>query len=178
MVVKTPLTAGVAMSATKVCLVCDHENPSDAAKCAGCGAPLKVSSTLLFRDKSQGDTVGAYQAYDVDVEPGMIALQFVGKDHPLLIRIEDAITLGRLIPGEPAPTVDLTSYRAGLLGVSRHHAVIYPSQEGYLIEDLDSANGTWVNERELTPRVPYDLRNRDQVRLGELIFFIFFADRS
>lgn len=68
------------MSSKKVCLVCNHENPPDVAKCDHCGAPLKVASTLLFRDKSQGDTMAAYQAYDVEVEPGMIAMQFVGKD--------------------------------------------------------------------------------------------------
>jgi pSer/pThr/pTyr-binding forkhead associated (FHA) protein len=164
------------MNSKKVCLVCNHENPPDAAKCGQCGAPLRVASTLLFRDKSQGDAMGEYQAYDVEVEPGMIAMQFVGKDQPVFVTVEDAITLGRVIPGEPAPTVDLTAYRAGLLGVSRHHAVIYSSQEGYLIEDLGSANGTWVNENELAPHVPHNLRNRDRIRLGELIFFIFFVD--
>jgi hypothetical protein len=166
------------MSSTRICLVCGQENPPDATKCVNCGAPLKVADTLLFRDRSQGDIFEAYRDLDFELEPGTIALQFVGRPQPLLVRVKDEATLGRLIPGEPAPAVDLTGYRAGLLGVSRHHAVIYASQSGYVIEDLESANGTWLNENELTPHVPYDLHNRDQVRLGDLVFFVFFAAHS
>jgi pSer/pThr/pTyr-binding forkhead associated (FHA) protein len=164
-----------AMSTGKICLVCKHENPPDAAKCIHCGAPLRVAETLLFRSQSQSDVIETYKVQDITVEPGAIALQFVGKGQPLFVRVEDEVTLGRVVPGEPAPTIDLTDYRAGLLGVSRHHAVIYASQAGYVIEDLNSANGTWVNENRLTPHVPYDLHDRDQVRLGELIFFVFFT---
>jgi hypothetical protein len=34
--------------------------------------------------------------------------------------------------------------------VSSHHAVLEPVQAGWLVRDLDSANGTWLNDRRVT----------------------------
>jgi len=49
------------------------------------------------------------------------------------------------------------------LGISSHHARIYGGAEGYVIEDLKSRNGTWVNSArvEMAP-----LNDGDQLRLG------------
>jgi hypothetical protein len=118
------------------------------------------------------------QEYDlehVDLDPGMMALYFVGKSQPLLVPVEDGVILGRFSPEAPLPVVDLTDYSAGLLGVSRQHASITPSDEGYVIEDLDSSNGTFVNETLVPAHTPRLLRSHDQVRLGGLILFVRFG---
>jgi hypothetical protein len=52
--------------------------------------------------------------------------------------------------------------------VSRHHARIDWQAGAYLLLDLDSANGTFVNERRL--RAPHPLRHGDVVRLGNTVF--------
>ena len=49
-------------------------------------------------------------------------------------------------------------------GVSRHHARITVEQDHFVLEDLGSKNGTWLNETKVLERT--DLRDGDCVRLG------------
>ena len=51
--------------------------------------------------------------------------------------------------------------------VSRHHAVIARENDQWGIKDLDSANGTFVNGRRISQRVP--LAAGDSVRLGSVL---------
>ena len=59
--------------------------------------------------------------------------------------------------------------------ISRQHVrIIWRAEdEKYYVEDLNSSNGTWVNENRLAPNQPRPLRNGDVVRLGQLIIFIY-----
>lgn len=52
--------------------------------------------------------------------------------------------------------------------VSKHHGVIYQSKGGWVIEDLKSRNGVFVNGSR-TERA--DLKERDQVRIGPYEFY-------
>jgi hypothetical protein len=51
--------------------------------------------------------------------------------------------------------------------VSRKHAQIVRTEDEYLIEDLNSRNGTWVNGNRISCRT--QLRNRDRIRIGDYI---------
>jgi hypothetical protein len=51
--------------------------------------------------------------------------------------------------------------------VSRHHATIFWQAGTYVVEDLGSANGTYVNERRITG--PQELRHGYVLRLGNTI---------
>jgi pSer/pThr/pTyr-binding forkhead associated (FHA) protein len=53
--------------------------------------------------------------------------------------------------------------------VSRNHARITVTQRRYQITDLGSSNGTFVNEKRLTPHVPRLLSHGDQIRLGRVV---------
>ena len=48
--------------------------------------------------------------------------------------------------------------------VSRHHAEIQRLGNNYVLIDLGSVNGTWLNSRRIT--VPRDLEDGDQIRIG------------
>ncbi len=48
--------------------------------------------------------------------------------------------------------------------VSRYHAVISYSEQGYVVADLGSANGTWINGARITRPTP--LRPGDSLRMG------------
>ena len=51
---------------------------------------------------------------------------------------------------------------------SRRHALIQREGAGYTIEDLDTANGTWVNGRRIAERTP--LRGDDLIQIGATEF--------
>ncbi len=46
---------------------------------------------------------------------------------------------------------------------SRVHATIFRAEEGYVIEDMGSSNGTYVNDRRVTRT---RLREGDRVQIG------------
>ena len=162
-------------SNARICLVCNHENPASASRCAQCNAPLRVSQTVHLSGDVDPQMTQEYELEHVDLEPGTMALYFVGRSQPMVVSIEDGIILGRFSPEAPLPVVDLTDYSAGLLGVSRQHASITPTDEGYVIEVLESSKGTFVNENPLPPHNLHPLRSHDQIRLGGLMLFVRFG---
>jgi pSer/pThr/pTyr-binding forkhead associated (FHA) protein len=70
---------------------------------------------------------------------------------------------------EHAPEVDLEPEGGRLAGVSRRHAQIARTETGYTLEDLGSANGTWLNRRKLAPHEPVPLVDGDEIRCGSLL---------
>lgn len=64
---------------------------------------------------------------------------------------------------------DLTPYGAYHFGVSRQHATLSLSDDGYLyLEDLGSTNGTRINGFQLTAKQKYRLRDGDEVEFARL----------
>lgn len=57
--------------------------------------------------------------------------------------------------------------------VSRHHARLHQTPDGYTIEDLNSANGLFVNDSRVT--APRALANGDVIRLGEVVELVYEA---
>ncbi len=53
---------------------------------------------------------------------------------------------------------------------SSHHAQIYPDGQGYLLVDLGSTNGTFVNEQRLIAQSPRMLNAGDVIRIGNTSF--------
>ncbi|MBK8783714.1 MAG: FHA domain-containing protein [Anaerolineales bacterium] len=57
--------------------------------------------------------------------------------------------------------------------VSRRHARLMLEGENYVLEDLGSSNGTFVNDEELVQRRP--LKSGDKIRLGQIINLVYYA---
>ena len=94
-----------------------------------------------------------------------IATSGVALSMPLL----DEVLIGRMDPLlQQPPDLDLQPYGGGSAGVSRHHARFLRRQEGWFLEDLQSTNGTYVNEVRLLPRRPVRLHSGDLVRFAQL----------
>lgn len=165
------------MSGGVVCKVCNTENTPDAMYCQNCKTRLQMPDTLKLPGQS-GSPAQYSRLYPGQLEAGTLVLSFLGRRDPLLVPIDDDIILGRAGPNDPETLVDLNPLRAGLLGVSRQHAVIRPHEQGYTIEDLDSTNGTWVNNTPLPPGPPRILNSGDQIQLGELILIIAFEKNA
>ncbi len=105
---------------------------------------------------------------------------FIGNHHsPLVARVDPQITLGRNAPEDGGGThIDLTPYDAYKKGVSRVHIAIRRTGENFEIEDLNSANGTFINAYSLAPHEHYPLKNGDIVRLGRLPIQMFFLTKE
>ena len=50
------------------------------------------------------------------------------------------------------------------------HAELQPADEGVYVVDLESTNGSYINEQRLTPQVPTLLQISDRVRFGDKSF--------
>jgi pSer/pThr/pTyr-binding forkhead associated (FHA) protein len=66
------------------------------------------------------------------------------------------------------PQVDLGPYGALEHGVGRRHARLFVQQGQLMVEDLDSTNGSFLNNTKLAPRQAHPLRSGDELRLGTL----------
>jgi serine/threonine-protein kinase len=81
----------------------------------------------------------------------------------------DEVQIGRRNPlAAQSPDLDLEPFGGGSAGVSRQHARLLHQAEGWFLEDLQSTNGSYVNEVRLLPRRPVKLRSGDLVRFGQM----------
>ncbi len=88
----------------------------------------------------------------------------------------DELLVGRADPQVvPPPDVDLGPHGGGQAGVSRRHARLIRRPDGWLLEDLGSTNGTFVNGGPLQPGRPVGVCTGDIVRCGQLTL-LFYED--
>jgi predicted component of type VI protein secretion system len=81
-----------------------------------------------------------------------------------LLNPGDTVTIGR----DPGVTLVLDHGT-----ISRRHAEITCDGGRYLLRDLGSKNGTFVNGERLEPHRVRALQPRDQVRIGTLLTYLF-----
>lgn len=53
--------------------------------------------------------------------------------------------------------------------ISRHHVRIFYQEEQFFVEDLESSNGTWVNDVRVRPGQPRALQRGDAIRCGPFL---------
>ena len=94
---------------------------------------------------------------------------------PVAILEEKAFILGRVSDEikTKEPLVDLTSLGIDY-GISRTHALIRQAGVGYQIIDLESSNGTWLENERLVPKKPYAVESGNRVRMGRLNVLVFY----
>lgn len=170
------------MSQSIFCSVCHHKNEADQKDCSFCGAQLKRGQV------EAGDTTENISELDLnqtvlimpsdDLLEGILpqnalALYLMDEQEPIIIEGTRDVVLGRKLEDLGEGAIDLTWYGAMELGVSRRHAKISCDNGVFLLEDLGSTNGSWLNQRRLTPGVPYRLHHHDTIMFGRLKMTIF-----
>jgi pSer/pThr/pTyr-binding forkhead associated (FHA) protein len=73
------------------------------------------------------------------------------------------------------PDVDLGLDGGFAAGVSRRHAIISYADGMYRIEDLGSANGTFINGQRLAPQSSMPIAHGDELKCGTLLLRVEFA---
>jgi pSer/pThr/pTyr-binding forkhead associated (FHA) protein len=107
------------------------------------------------------------EAVEETVVPLHIKILPTGRQIQLPPKAE--VDIGRLDAAHDIlPDVDLTSDGGLEGGVSRRHCKIHQRDLNYLVEDVGSANGTFLNGSRLTPYLPHVLKDRDRLQVGRI----------
>ncbi|MGD8352675.1 MAG: FHA domain-containing protein [Pseudomonadota bacterium] len=135
--------------------------------CPGCESEIKEGAQLC--DKCLGE--GLADALD-DVVGEKVDGPFASLELEDGQRFEidrDEVLLGRSDPiDQIQPDVDLSICGGFEQGVSRRHAIILWDENGYMLEDLGSTNGTVVNREKVKPGSPVTLSEGDVIHLGKM----------
>jgi pSer/pThr/pTyr-binding forkhead associated (FHA) protein len=161
------------------CTQCGHANPDESRFCSNCGAALSratasgdTSTTTITisggmdagdgTEKSEGLSAGDQAA--VDALPAGSALLVVrrGPNSGSRFLLDSAVTTAGRHPSSDIFLDDVT--------VSRRHAEFTRTDDGFVVRDVGSLNGTYVN-RERIEDGP--LSGGDEVQIGKyrLVFY-------
>jgi len=142
------------------CPSCDQVVPVGTQLCANCGARVGEDEDL-----PPSREVGTI----VDAEPAPYLVITAGLGRGQAFDLRGEVRLGR---GRPN-AIGLTDSK-----VSRNHARLDPIRNTYILTDLGSANGTFVNGVRITQ--PVRLRDGDLIHVGDtqLVFHARHSARS
>lgn len=141
---------------TVFCGFCGGRIAADDLYCAHCGMKQPLVGT------GSSDALRAARATAKLIVAGTTELDIS------FVLQKDSNLVGRSDPHSNVfPEVDLSKFDPETK-VSRRHARIWREGETFLIEDLNSVNGTVINDAvRLAPRQPRVLESGDKLRLGE-----------
>jgi len=101
-------------------------------------------------------------------------LVVTGTGAALLLPQQGEVLIGRADPqATPQPDVDLGPHGGSQAGVSRRHARLLYSPQGWLLEDLQSTNGTFLNGAPLLPGQPARVCTGDLIRCSQLTLIFY-----
>jgi pSer/pThr/pTyr-binding forkhead associated (FHA) protein len=160
----------VARVADIFCNNCGHRNSTGSNFCSSCGHPLeRVSddpSTITFSlDQQPG---GEEISVELDeLGPGGVLVATRGPNAGSEFALQQVITTAGRHPDSDIFLDDVT--------VSRRHAEVERISNGYVVRDVGSLNGTYVNQGRIEGDTP--LTNGDEVQVGRFkLVFVAGAD--
>jgi pSer/pThr/pTyr-binding forkhead associated (FHA) protein len=147
------------------CTRCGHRNPEDAHFCANCGAPLREDTTVSFTpievEEEGADETGLPQS-ELEAGQALIVVKRGPNAGSRFLIDKDVTTAGR----HPESDIFLDD-----VTVSRRHAEFRREDGHFLVRDVGSLNGTYVNRQRVDQTV---LANGDELQIGKfkLTFYV------
>ncbi len=146
------------------CTRCGHRNPPDAKFCANCGHQLQEDATLTFTPVEIEEETGeeVFQPAE-ELEPGQALLVVKrGANAGSTFLIDKDVTTAGRHPESDIFLDDVT--------VSRRHAEVRRAEGRFVVRDLGSLNGTYVNRERVEET---ELASGDELQIGKfkLVFF-------
>ena len=142
------------------CPECGFQNPETANYCSKCGA-------LLVKDESGTETTQQYTPEEAD-EEAAAALDDLGVKGPaLIVRSGGGRSGETFYPQGERTTIGRSPDCEIFLDdvtVSRKHAVLLQRDGTFLVEDLGSLNGTFLNRRRIESG---ELADGDELQIGK-----------
>lgn len=180
-------------SRKKSCDRCDYQNPPGALVCRRCYALLanqletgsrpnttfnlnRLNKTGLLGPSASNGAPVVESALPKETDRNTIVFKIMASAE----EIRQPLTGGALLIGRQdrrkhiMPDIDLEPYDAYRYGVSRTHAQIYRQGNTVYLQDMGSANKTYLNEEQLEARSPAEVKNGDTIRLGAMVVHIRF----
>jgi pSer/pThr/pTyr-binding forkhead associated (FHA) protein len=148
-----------------VCRNCGHRNPNDAHFCANCGTALQDDTTISFNpiqlEESAEEDAALPQS---ELEPGqaLLTVQRGPNAGSKFLIDKDVTTTGR----HPESDIFLDD-----VTVSRRHAEFHRTEGRFMVHDVGSLNGTYVNRQRVDQS---ELANGDELQIGKfkLTFYV------
>jgi pSer/pThr/pTyr-binding forkhead associated (FHA) protein len=157
------------MSTYVFCNQCGHRNPPESAFCSSCGEPLDsltdrtITLTAIdpLQDAPGPDDDLVIPVGELPLEIGVLIVRAGAQAGARFSLDETTTKLGRH-PDSEISLDDIT--------VSRRHAEIERTTDGYVASDAGSLNGTYVNQERIDTML---LRHGDELQIGKfrLVFF-------
>lgn len=140
------------------CTKCGHRNPADARFCARCGTALQDETTVGYSAHEAEEDVGAEEALAVEELARGQALLVVrrGPNAGSRYLIDQDLTTAGRSPDSDIFLDDIT--------VSRRHAEIRRREGRFVIRDVGSLNGTYVNRERVEETA---LTSGDELQIGK-----------
>jgi pSer/pThr/pTyr-binding forkhead associated (FHA) protein len=155
------------------CNQCGHRNPAGSNFCSSCGSALELGPsesgtehTVTFQAVEAPGDAAAEEVLTVSVDDlpeglGLVIVKRGPNAGSKLVLEKDVSSAGR----HPDCDIFLDD-----ITVSRRHAEFTHSASGYVVRDVGSLNGTYVNRERVDEAA---LANGDEVQIGrfKLVFF-------
>ncbi len=166
------------------CNECAATNFEGALFCSECGrflleTPEKNTTQLPFTEYGRLPSPPPLVQENVEPSSEERNLTFVipSSRYRLKLTVGNEVLIGRgdqssgIIPG-----VDLTEVQGADFGVSRQHAKLQNTKRGLVLIDLNSTNGTYLNNFRLSPHHLYQVSTGDEIQFGELLVHVFISN--
>ncbi len=164
----------------QICSNCQSKQFDGTIFCGECGANLlpaaKRETTMSLGQRGPTDALEASEQPLVVPAPEPVArgpsltLVIMNSGRRIALSVDDDRLIGRKDNARGIfPDVDLGLDGGYDAGVSRRHAILGHKDGVYIVEDLGSSNGTFVNGQRLAPQVPTPLAGGDELKCGTLL---------
>jgi pSer/pThr/pTyr-binding forkhead associated (FHA) protein len=156
-----------------ICENCQSRQFDGAIFCLECGAnlqPRRDPTRPLPQGKSAGATPNLRPAVTTTARSGAsITLVVLTTRQRITLDASEELLIGREDAAHSIhPDIDLGEHGGYDAGVSRRHAILAYRNGEYSVEDLGSANGTFVNGKRLEPHAVARLSSGDELACGTL----------
>lgn len=164
------------------CPACKLKNDAHATICAHCQTPLPLqennmrTTTRMHGETKLFDTEELIKNASIPENGIVIISQESGQEIATIL--DKRFILGRAAEGVREPLIDLSAFGAHGLGVSRLHILVQKTETGYEISDMESTNGSWLNEQEVLPNRFYPISSGDSIRMGKMCIMVLFIPRG
>lgn len=165
----------------KSCPYCGYSNREGVLYCEECGHPFigdqaaLLATTQIIQQEQSGFQGRVAWGTAHFTREAQIVIRIRDHADAIVLEPKSELLIGRSdVKASDSPDLDLSPYGAAEKGVSRRHAVIQRGEDTLTLVDLESTNGTYLNGQRLLPKQPRVLRDGDEIRLGRLVFHLFF----